>query len=173
MYPSSLITYSIRFIVLVLLQVLVVNQIDTSDYLMPVVYPIFILLLSPTLSKITVLLLAFVIGLVIDISSNTLGLHMSASILMAFTRPYALSWITLRGTDTLQKVGIYRVGFRKFLIYTGILVFVHQFYFYALDAFHFMNFSRLFVKIMANTIVSIALIFLTLLIFESKKKSRR
>mgnify|MGYP006939813142 CR=1 FL=1 len=146
---------------------------DASDYLMPVVYPIFILLLSPSLSKISVLLLAFTIGFVVDISSNTLGLHMSASLLMAFARPYALSWITLRGGDAIQKIGIYRVGFRKFLIYTAILVFIHQFYFYALDAFHFSNFSRLFLKIVLNTIVSIALIFLTLIIFESKKQSRR
>ncbi len=162
-----------RFIVLVLLQVMVINQVDATDYLMPVVYPIFILLLSPSLSKISVLLLAFSIGLVVDIFSNTLGLHTSASLLMAFSRPYALSWITLRGGDTIQKIGIYRVGYRKFLVYTGMLIFIHQFYFYVLDAFHFMNFSRLFAKILLNTLVSIGMIFLILMIFESKKKSRR
>ncbi len=173
MYQNKLLTYSLRFVVLVLLQVLVINQMDGSDYLMPVVYPIFILLLAPTMPKISVLVLAFAIGFSVDICSNTLGLHMSASLLMAFARPYALSWITLRGGDVIQKVGIYRVGFRKFLIYAGILIFIHQFYFYILDAFHFMNFSRLFLKILLNTVVSVGLIFLTLVIFESKKQSRR
>jgi hypothetical protein len=146
---------------------------DSAAYFMPVVYPIFILLLSPTMPKITVLFLAFITGLAVDIFSNTLGLHISASLLMAFVRPYALTWVVSRGSDAVQKIGLYKIGFRKFLIYTAILLFVHQFYFYTLDAFHFANFSRLFLKIIANTTVSLGLIFLTLIIFESKKQSRR
>ena len=76
----------LRFVLLVLVQVLVLNNIQFLGYLNPYLYILFILALPVRLRQWIVLLLAFVLGLTIDAFSNTMGLHAFATVFMAFFR---------------------------------------------------------------------------------------
>jgi len=83
--------YPFRFVALVLLQVLVLNNINLGGYIHPSVYILFILLLPVRMNKNLVLFIAFFTGLSIDYFGNTLGLHAGASVLLAFARPGVLN----------------------------------------------------------------------------------
>jgi len=76
-----------RFILLLLLQVLVFNNMNLGGYLTPAIYVLFILLLPQSINKSMLLILGFGTGLTIDLFLNTPGLHAGATVLMAFARP--------------------------------------------------------------------------------------
>jgi rod shape-determining protein MreD len=74
---------SIRFIVLVLLQAFVFNQIEIGFGIHLMVQPLFIMLLPFETGVITLMILGFTLGLILDIFSNTYGLQASSLLLMA------------------------------------------------------------------------------------------
>jgi len=76
----------IRFLLLVLFQVLVLNNIEFLGFINPYLYILFILSLPVQTPRWFALLLAFVLGLTIDTFSNTMGMHAFASVLICFLR---------------------------------------------------------------------------------------
>ena len=82
--------YTIFFIVLVLLQAFLFDNLNLSIYIYPLVYTAFIILLPIQTPRIAVLLLGFAIGVAVDAVSGTAGLHTIASLASAFCRPMML-----------------------------------------------------------------------------------
>jgi len=64
---NSVIRYTVIFILLVLLQILLFNNIQFSGYVNPYVYIMFILLLPVEIPSWLLLILAFFTGMTIDI----------------------------------------------------------------------------------------------------------
>lgn len=79
-----------RFIVLVLIQVLILNNIEFSGYINPFLYVLFILLLPFETPAWLLLVSGFALGLTVDLFMNTPGLHAAATVLTAFVRPFVL-----------------------------------------------------------------------------------
>ena len=70
--PNTIIRQVISFILLVLLQVLVLNNIHLFGIITPFLYIIFIINLPYNISRHWSLLIAFLLGLVVDMFTNTL-----------------------------------------------------------------------------------------------------
>src|SRR5674476_97570 len=79
--------YIIMFVVLVLVQVLILNNIQFSGLINPYMYILFILLLPFTIPGYLLLGLSFLLGISIDIFTNTPGIHAGATVLLGFMRP--------------------------------------------------------------------------------------
>src|SRR6056297_4336346 len=88
--------YIISFILLLTLQILVLNNIQLSGFINPYLYVLFILILPFETPKWMLLLLAFILGMVVDLFSHTPGMHTSATVFMAFLRPYVLEFFSPR-----------------------------------------------------------------------------
>ena len=86
----------LRFAVLVLVQVLILNNIQISGYLNPYVYVLFVLLLPFETPNWLLLVVAFLLGLSIDLFSQTPGIHAFATVFMAFFRPFILNVLSPR-----------------------------------------------------------------------------
>lgn len=151
--------YPLQFILLTLLQVLILNNIQISGFINPFLYIIFILWLPFDIPKPVILLIAFLLGLVIDIFSSTLGMHISACVFMAFCRPFILRLIAPRdGYDINQKPGIADFGFRWFVSYAFSLTLLHHFFLFFVEVFRFSDFFYTLGKIAVSTIFSLLLI---------------
>jgi len=87
---NSILRYGLIFILLIMAQVLVFNNIQFSGYVNPYVYIMFILLLPVDIPAWLLLLLSFATGLIIDFFSGTPGMHTSATLTAGFVRPYVL-----------------------------------------------------------------------------------
>ena len=84
----------IRFLVLVLFQVLVINHIRLGGYVHPYIYLVFIMLLPFSTPKWQLLVLGFALGLTVDLFTGTPGLHAGATTLMAFSRPSIIKLVS-------------------------------------------------------------------------------
>lgn len=84
---STLILNSFRFVLLVVAQVVVFNNIDLFGYVNPYPYLLFILLYPVNSNRAGLLVASFLLGLSIDYFANSGGVHATASLVLAFLRP--------------------------------------------------------------------------------------
>lgn len=160
--PNRLLKNIIRFILLVLAQVLVFNHIQFSGYINPYIYVIYILLLPFDTPKWSLLLLGFLIGLTIDLFAHTLGMHAIASVFLAFVRPYVLGIIAPRdGYNPGSLPRIHYMGFSWFLRYSLILVFAHHFILFYVEVFRLSGFFNTLLRVILSTLFSVFIIVLS------------
>jgi rod shape-determining protein MreD len=149
---NSIIRYTIIFIILILFQVLLFNNIQFSGYINPFIYVMIIILLPVEISPWLLLTISFFTGLTIDFFSGTPGMHASATVLSGFIRPYILR------PGASPSMVIY--GFRWFLFYTIIIIFIHHFALFFLEVFRFADFYRTLLRVLLSSFFSVAFILL-------------
>jgi len=161
----------IRFFILVIFQIFILNNIEINGYINPYFYIYFILLLPFETPKWLLLTSAFLLGLSVDIFSNSLGLNAAACVLVAFLRPGLLAVLTSkREFETGIKPGIRDLGFAWFFNYSIVLVFIHHFALFFLEAFSFNNFLFTFYQVLISSGLSILLIIISQYLFSYQSK---
>jgi hypothetical protein len=154
--------YILQFFLLVLLQVLLLNNIHLGGYLNPYMYILFILLLPFDTPPWLVLILGFLLGMSVDLFMNTIGMHASATVFMAFLRPGVLKLIAPRDgyeAGTLPRIS--QQGAEWFIRYALILTFGHHLFLFFAEAFHFADFFATLLRIILSTIFSSLLIIMS------------
>ena len=161
----------IRFVVLVLFQVLVINHIRLGGYVHPYIYLIFIMLLPFNTPKWQLLVLGFVLGLTIDLFTGTPGLHAGATTLMAFCRPSIIRLISgNQKFENIQEPNLGQLDGIWFLRYALFMVLIHHFALFFLESFSFKLMGQVLLRILLSVPVSLFLIMMILFIFKSEKK---
>ena len=160
----------IRFVALVLLQVLIINHIRLGGYVHPCVYIVFVMLLPITIPDWQLLLAGFFLGLCIDMFTGTLGLHAGATTLMAFCRPGIIRLVSgSQKLENVQEPNLNQLGIVWFLRYAICMVLVHHFALYLMESFSFHLIGQVLLRILLSVPVSVFLILMILYIFSSHK----
>jgi hypothetical protein len=105
--------------------------------------------------------LGFLLGISVDIFSNSLGLHAGATVFMSYLRPFVLDLISPREMDKSDYPGLKQYGFRWFLYYVLILVFAHHLFFFYFEVFSLKNFFITFFRTTVSSVFSIFIIVLS------------
>jgi rod shape-determining protein MreD len=153
--------YGFMFVVLVLAQVLLFNQVHFSGYITPFIYILFVMLLPVSTPRYVLLITGFLIGLAVDIFSNSLGMHAAATTFIAFIRPWIIRAISNRDEDRLEYPGLKQNTFTWFLYYTIFMVFSHHFVFFYLEFFTFTNFLVTLFRVILSSLFSVIIIVLS------------
>ena len=161
----------IRFIVLVFLQILILNNIQFSGFINPYLYVLFILLLPLNIENWVLIILAFLLGFSVDLFSNTIGLHSSATVFMAFCRPLIIRLGYKKPDYETTNIipSIKSLGFRWFLTYSFILISIHHFLLFYIEEFNFHEFFMTFSRTLISIIATLMLIILSQFITDRKK----
>lgn len=158
---NSILRFVLIFILLILLQVLLFNNIQFSGYINPYVYIMFILLLPAEIPSWFLLILSFFTGLLIDFFSGSPGMHTFATVLAGFVRPNVLRLISPRdGYDSGAELSMRSYGFRWFFYYTLFIVLIHHTALFYMEVFRFGDFFRTLLRVILSTIFSLAFILL-------------
>ncbi|OFY72112.1 MAG: hypothetical protein A3G23_07050 [Bacteroidetes bacterium RIFCSPLOWO2_12_FULL_37_12] len=157
----------LRFIACILLQIFLVSKFSIFGYAFGFIYILFLLKLPVSLSKPFLLLLAFITGFIIDIFSNSLGLHSASCLFMMLVRPFVLSFLMPRGGyDDDTKIDIQYMGFTWFFKYSIFIIFIHHSTLFFLEIFSFQNFWVTLLKILLSSFLTLFLIFSLHFIFK-------
>ncbi len=162
-----------QFVLLMLLQVAVFKQF-TPDwkyaiYFHALIYPAFIMTLPFRLSKISIILLGFLFGIILDVFYSSPGVHASACVFTAFIRPTILSITKPQGEyDILHSPTISHYGFIWFATYSAIMLFAHLLFYFSVEAFTFVYIGQILLKTFASFIVSYFLIIIFQFIINPK-----
>lgn len=170
---NEVIKHIIRFIVLLIIQTLVLNQLEIGLGIQMMVYPLFIVLLPFELGIIAIMVIAFAMGVAIDSISNTYGLHTSSLLLVAYLRPLIFKMFSPRdGYDNLKEGNMYEMGPRWFIYVFGLLLFIHHLWFFTLEIFRMDDFFFILQKVLLSLPLSFLLCLLLQSMFVSKPKER-
>jgi rod shape-determining protein MreD len=165
---------TLRFILLALTQGLILNNVELGWGTHIMLYPLFIMLLPIELSAVRLLLVAFVFGFVVDIFSNTFGLHASASTLFAFLRPRLFKLIQSRDNfEGAEIAHVYAIGSRNFLIIYGGLLLFHHTWFFIISFFKFNDFFTILRNIILSVPISYLISMLVQFIFVPRNQIQR
>jgi len=142
-----------RFVVFILLQVFVFNYIQWFGFMNPFVYLLFLILLPLEIPKSAQYIIAFFTGFIVDAFLKTYGIQAFACVLMMFLRPYII--LILNGFKPLEDDIKPVPGVKDFtwiLVYTLLLVFVHQISVTALEVFQWIHWWRIIWTSVLNTL---------------------
>lgn len=159
-----------RFILLVALQVIILNNIQFMGYINPYLYIYFILLLPFETPKWLLLILSFALGLAIDIFSVSIGIHAFACVFAAFCRPMVINML-ISGRETELKIApsIRDMGFRWFITYTLFIVFIHHFLIFFLELYRIDELFNVFLRMLMSTSFTIILVISVQYLFYRNK----
>ena len=147
-----------RFILLVLAQVLVLNNIQFLGFINPYIYILFIISLPVRMPRWSALLLAFILGLTIDVFSNTPGMHASAAVLIAFLRNGIIQLFITIDEGNNPTPSYYTFSVAPYIKYVVFMVLIHHTTLFLLEAFSFAHFWLMLFKIILSSLVTILLI---------------
>lgn len=146
------------FVGLVLLQVLVLNQVHIYGYATPFLYIYFILKVNSKVGRNELMIWAFMLGLAVDIFSNTPGMNAAAATCLAFFRTSLLQMVTLRSLDETFRPGIWSLGFSSFFRYSLLTSALFCTVLLLIDTFTFLHWGKLLLKIISSTFSTVILI---------------
>lgn len=155
--------YILIFVLIVLVQGLVVNNIQINEYLMPMIYPLMILMLPFRQNTLVSMGVALVLGLSVDAFSDTFGLHASAAVLIGYLRPSLMKYIQPKeGYDNALLPTVHDMGIVWFGIYASLLLFIHHLWFFSIEIFRFDQ----ILLILGKTFFSFLFSFILILLFQ-------
>ena len=142
------------FVGLTLLQVMLLNNIFLFRLATPLLYIYPILILDKNVSRISLMLIAFALGVTIDIFSNTPGVNAAASVFLAFLRPGLLQMFSPRDEYENFEPGIHTLGIGAFVRYAFISLLLHHAVVFLLDTFSFAHAGYLALRIVCSTLLT-------------------
>lgn len=165
---NAVVTNVIRFIALLLLQGLILKRIELGGFmgshLHVFLYPLFIIILPLRIQRTLIVLLGFLMGLGIDFFYNSLGVHAAALAFTAYMRSFVLWTIQPRGGYNVNfSPTRRRMGMNWFLRYSAIMMGIHLFFYFSVEAFTFVY----IVDILLSTVISFFVSMLVLFIFQA------
>ena len=170
---NFILKHIIRFVFLITIQVVVVNNTLFMGYINPYIYILFLLLLPFDTPRWLNLVLAFCLGISVDAFQNTMGLHTFSCVLMAYFRQPILHFLLPQLKNKKQsnlEFSLQEFGLQRALIYTGTLVFIHHFSLFILEAFQ-LELIRILIRTLLSSIISITLIIIIqYLLFKEAKR---
>jgi rod shape-determining protein MreD len=170
---NNILKHTLRFIIFIAIQVLVLNHIQLNGYINPYLYVMFILLLPFDTKGWTLLLAGFGIGLTIDMFSNSVGMHAAACVFLAFFRPFVISLITIKKDfEGGSEPRLSNMGSGWIFLYSTILVSIHHLSLFLLEVFRFEEILHTLSRTIFSAVFTLALIMLTHFLMSKPQKTK-
>lgn len=153
---------TIRFILLLLTQVLIIKNVELGRFINPFIYVLFIISLPFETPKPLLLIFGFVMGLTVDMFYDTLGMHTAASVFMAFSRPVVFKFFAPReGYEVGMQPTIRYMGTPWFISCAGVLITLHHLVLFYIEVFRFSEFFSTFLRVIMSSLFTLGLCILT------------
>ncbi|WGD33630.1 rod shape-determining protein MreD [Olleya sp. YS] len=166
---SLLSIHTIRFVLLILLQVLLFSKINFLGYINPYIYLLFIVLYPVKNNRILFLFLSFLLGLIIDVFMDSGGINATAALITAFVRPAVLKF-SFGAVYEHQALKFNNIDFGQKLTYISILTFIHHFIYFLFEIFNISKILFVLQNTLFSGIFTIILCILITTIFSTKSK---
>lgn len=98
--------------------------------------------------------MGILLGLAVDVFSNTPGMNAAATTFLAFMRPSLLTLFTPRDCAEDMEPGIKSMGFWLFFRYVLVGVALHHTVLFAIESFSFFDLGFLSLEILSSTLLT-------------------
>lgn len=166
---SAVLTNIFRFILLLAVQIIIFNNMNFLGYISPYPYLLFIILYPVNSNKSGLLAASFLLGLIMDLFSNSAGFHTTACVILAYYRPYLFKFAFGLSYE-YQTIKLNDVLTPERFTFLLLSVVIHHIVLFALEAFKF----TLILDILLRTLLSsIFTLIICIIIIYLTKPNRR
>jgi hypothetical protein len=161
----------ISFFVYLALQVFIMKNVVLFHTAFCFIYVAYLLLLPVESNTLLLMGIGFLMGFVIDIFYDSLGMHASASVLIMYLRNYWLNLITPQGGYDSNAVPTLAMnGIQWFSVYALPLIFLHHTVLFFIEAGGFGIFWFTLGKAFASTLLTMLVILIVQFLFAERKR---
>lgn len=166
---SALFVNIFRFILLLAAQIIVFNNMTFLGYVSPFPYILFIILYPVNGNKSGLLVASFFLGLIMDLFSNSGGIHTTACIILAYYRTYIFKF-SFGISYEYQTIKLNDVLTPERFSFILLSVLTHHFTLFILEAFKFSFILDILLRTILSTVFTIIV---CIIIIYLIKPSRR
>ncbi len=171
---NPIIKYILKVVLLVLLQVIVLKNLELGAanwWVTPFVFIYIILDFPVKFNPLYSMLLAGLLGFVIDVFYDTYGMHASAAIFVAFARFYFVPLILPRdGFDENSSATAKNLGWPKYLLYLFVMALFYHLWFFMVEKFSFSSFPLRFSQAFVSSVAAVGLMLIVQYLYVKETK---
>lgn len=166
---SELFMNIFRFILLLLAQIVIFNNMNFLGYISPYPYLLFIILYPVNGNKYGLLLASFLLGIILDVFSNSGGIHTTASIVLAYYRPYLFKFC-FGVSYEYQTVKLNDVLTPERFSFILLSVFIHHIVLFVLETFQISFFWDILLRILLSSIFTIVICIIIIYLIKPNRR---
>jgi rod shape-determining protein MreD len=129
---------TLRFVLLVLVQVLVFNQLNFFGFINPMVYILFLYWYPISAGRASFIGVSFLLGLCIDFFSDTMAIHAASTVTLAYLRPTIMRFVFGVNIE-FQSFKLSNSTRVQQFTFLALLIVVHHLVFFTLEIFSLAN----------------------------------
>jgi rod shape-determining protein MreD len=157
---KSLVKVLIYFVLFVSVQIIILNNINLFRIATPFLYLYIIVKIPVNVSRSQVITISFLLGIVIDMFSNTLGMHAAACSLAGMLRNPLMYTFSVKEFAENASPSYRTLGVSAFMKYVLSLVVVHHILLFLIESISLFDPVFLIFRIFANVILTVLFIFI-------------
>lgn len=155
----ELVNRLVMFVALLVVQVLILNNVRLLGVGTPLLYVYFAITFRRNFPKWLVLVSCFMLGLLVDIFSNTPGLASSVMTLVGLAQTYLIELLAPRDSAEDLEASLKVLGISKFTTLSALLTVIYCLLFFALETFNFFDVLLWLARSLVSSALTIVLIF--------------
>ena len=168
MWTNEVFLGILRFVGLVMIQVILLDHIHFLGYINPFLYILFIVIYPLSGNKSLLIFLGFLLGLTIDMFNDSGGVHAGATVFIAWLRPLVLKY-SFGVSYEYNNVRITQSMVSQQLLYVLSIVFLHHLVLFSLEIFNASQILLIVKSTLFSGIFTSVLLFGYLYLFSKKK----
>lgn len=166
---STLLTNILRFILLLAVQIIIFNNMTFLGFIIPLPYLLFIILFPVNGNKSGLLIASFLLGIIMDVFSNSGGIHATACLTLAYFRP-SLFKFAFGVSYEYQTIKLNDVLTPERFSFISLAVLIHHFTLFLLEAFQISFFLDLLIRTLLSAVFTIISCIIIIYLIKPNKK---
>lgn len=166
---SAVIMNFVRFFLLLTAQIVIFNNIDLFGYINPFPYILFIILYPVNGNKPMLIISSFLLGITMDLFSNSGGVHAASCLILAYSRPYIFKFAFGLSYE-YQTVRINDVITPERFSFLLLAVIVHHFTLFILEVFQLSSLWDILLRTILGTLFTLLMCIVLIYIFKPSRR---
>lgn len=167
MWSNSNIAGISRFVTLVVLQTLIFNRLNLFGQYNPMVYLLFLYWYPVKNDRAALLGIAFLLGFVLDLFSDTMAMHTAGTLTAAFFRPQIMQFVFGVNLE-FQNFKVSQSSRIQQFTFLGFILIIHHLVFFGLEIFSLTNFLLILRLVFISGLISFIFSALLASLFTSR-----
>ena len=166
---SAVIMSFVRFFLLLAAQIIIFNNIDLFGYINPFPYILFIMLFPVNGYKQLLIITSFLLGITMDLFSNSGGVHAAACLILAYARPYIFKFAFGLSYE-YQTIKINDVLTPERFSFLLVSVVIHHLSLFILEVFQLSSLWDILLRTIVGTLFTLLICIILIYIFKPSKR---
>ena len=166
---SALLVNIFRFILLLAIQIIIFNNMNFLGYISPFPYILFIILYPVNGNKSALVVTSFLLGIIMDLFSNSGGTHATACLVLAYFRPFIFKFAFGLSYE-YQTIKINDVLTPQRFSFILLSVVIHHFTLFLLEAFQISFILDTLITTVLSTIFTIIICIIIIYLIKPNKR---